>query len=102
MKRKALCGVSTAALVAAALFVPSAAVGQEVPDLSISSEDGDFSVTLNGDFQLRYEVNSRDASVQNAGFFIRRLRPAIEARAFGNMVMKVVPEFASEASLRDG
>lgn len=99
--RKTWCGVA-AALMGVALCVPAVAVGQESPDLSISSEDGDFSITFNGDFQLRYEVNAQELSVENAGFFIRRLRPSIEARAFGNMVMKVVPELAREASLRDG
>lgn len=83
-------------------ILPAVALGQEVPDLMIASEDGDFTVTLNGDFQLRYEVNAVEESVENAGFYMRRLRPAIEARAFGNFVMKVVPEIAREASLRDG
>ncbi|TXD38394.1 hypothetical protein FRC98_05770 [Lujinxingia vulgaris] len=100
--RKNLVGVALAALMGATFFVPAGASGQETPDLSISSEDGDFSITFNGDFQLRYEVNAQETSVQNAGFFIRRLRPSIEARAFGNMVMKVVPELNREASLRDG
>ncbi|RVU43980.1 hypothetical protein EA187_10470 [Lujinxingia sediminis] len=99
---KKVFGIAAAALAAATFFVPGVALGQEVPDLSITSEDGDFSITFNGDFQLRYEVNAEDLSVQNAGFFIRRLRPAIEARAFGNLVMKVVPELNRGASLRDG
>lgn len=100
--QKNLVGIAAAALVGATCFVPGMASAREVPDLSISSEDGDFSITFNGDFQLRYEVNSEELSVQNAGFFIRRLRPSIEARAFGNMVMKVVPELNRDASLRDG
>jgi hypothetical protein len=72
------------------------------PNLTIATPDGAFSVKVGADLQLRYELFAEGFQPQTSAIYIRRLRPMLEGRLFGDLTFRVIPEMAREASLRDG
>lgn len=71
--------------------------------LTITSADGDLSMTFGGRFQLRYEMGLDDFEPGHSSFFLRRLQPDIRGEAFGgDLSFRLMPDLSRQASLRDG
>ncbi|MFU8802836.1 MAG: porin [Bradymonadaceae bacterium] len=80
---------------------PSFAV-EPAEGLTITTADGQHSITFAGRFQLRYVVELQDYAPQHNSFFLRRLQPQVDGAAFGGaLTFRIKPDIARGAELQD-
>lgn len=73
-----------------------------VDSVAVSTEDGDATVSVGLDAQVRFEVIDRSGDEVLSRFRLRRFRPILKFEGFRQFEVKVVPEFAGDPELKDG
>ena len=89
---------------AAATAIPLHAFAEDplVESVAISTDDGDATVSVGLDAQVRYELADREGMERTSRFRLRRFRPILKFEGFKQFEVKVVPEFAGDPELKDG